>query len=104
MPNPLQRFCPGSPTCPHRVSAQQPCPVHGTVARNSRRPTDPRYGSERWKQYSLRRRADHPFCVDCGRLADVTDHILSVRTHPELFWDESNHASRCTRCNTVKGC
>jgi 5-methylcytosine-specific restriction enzyme A len=75
------------------------CEEHqGEAARN-----DKRYGTQRWRLYSQRRLATHPFCANCGLLADVTDHILAVRTHPHLFWVESNHQSLCTTCNTTKG-
>jgi 5-methylcytosine-specific restriction endonuclease McrA len=29
----------------------------------------------------------------------VTDHIQPVKTHPELFWEPSNHRSLCHACN-----
>jgi 5-methylcytosine-specific restriction endonuclease McrA len=35
-------------------------------------------------------------------MAKVTDHILSARAHPSLFWDEGNHQSLCYDCHRRK--
>jgi 5-methylcytosine-specific restriction enzyme A len=56
----------------------------------------------RWGRYSARRLEYYPFCVHCGRLADVTDHILPIRTHPHLRMDPANHQSLCLACNARK--
>jgi 5-methylcytosine-specific restriction endonuclease McrA len=98
-------MCPTAPLrvcatagCPNRVTRGH-CPEHTRVQRQSRRPTDPRYGTQRWRRYSAARLVEHPFCVDCGRLAEVTDHVIPVTDRPDLFWEASNHASRCQDCN-----
>lgn len=64
-----------------------------------RAPTDPRYGTQRWRRYSKQRLAEHPFCELCGLLAQVTDHKRPVIEAPELFWDDANHRSLCHSCN-----
>jgi HAMP domain-containing protein len=96
-----KRYC-ATLGCATRVDRGH-CTEHARKKDAVRRWTkDARYGTQRWRDYSLRRLAEHPFCVDCGRLADVTDHVLPVRTHPDLFFEESNHASRCFGCNQLK--
>jgi 5-methylcytosine-specific restriction endonuclease McrA len=34
--------------------------------------------------------------------ATLTDHIEDAATHPELFWETSNHQSLCDDCNKRK--
>ncbi|MDM7255199.1 MAG: HNH endonuclease [Paracoccus sp. (in: a-proteobacteria)] len=42
-------------------------------------------------------------CVDCGsRKRLEVDHVLPVRTHPELAFDLGNTATRCSSCHTRK--
>jgi len=73
-------------------------------ARERQRPTRTARGySNRWARYSRARLLRFPWCVDCGRLADVTDHILAAKYRPDLFWDPGNHQSLCGDCNRRKG-
>jgi 5-methylcytosine-specific restriction enzyme A len=100
MPSAPIGFCP-EPGCTER--SHGPCRKCRQKRGELRRLTmDKRYGTQRWRRYSQERIAQHPFCVDCRQLAEVTDHVLPVRTHPHLFWEPSNHASRCQACNKVK--
>lgn len=94
MPTAARRFCLFS-NCSNRVPKGY-CAQHAAL---SRRPTHRDYHTMRWRRYSLDRLSRHPFCAACGRLAEVTDHILSVTTRPDLFWEPSNHRSLCQRCN-----
>jgi 5-methylcytosine-specific restriction endonuclease McrA len=87
-------FC-VEPGCPEKTTGG-PCAAHRRERRLSQ---DTRYGTQKWREYSAKRIARHPFCAACGRLAEVTDHIQSVRARPDLFWDMSNHRSLCGRCN-----
>lgn len=66
---------------------------------NQRQPTDPRYGTNRWRLYSRQRLLEHPWCVLCHSLAQVTDHIVPVTEAPERFFDPDNHRSLCRACN-----
>lgn len=78
------------------------CEVHRRQ-REQRRGTRTQRGYDnRWLRYSQRRLLSHPFCVVCGRLAEVTDHIIAARRAPDRFWDESNHQSLCGACNRRK--
>ena len=63
--------------------------------------------TSRWREYSILYRKQHPLCVMCekeGRItpAECVDHIQDATTHPELFWEPSNHQSLCIRHNTLK--
>lgn len=97
MPDAPKRFC-SAPRCPNRVVSGR-CERHQRTRHEARRPTDPRYGSQRWRYLSLYRLAEHPFCELCGQLGEVTDHIVPVTEAPERFWDETNHRTLCRRCN-----
>jgi len=45
----------------------------------------------------------HPFCVRCGKRADVVDHKIPHRGDKQLFWDRSNWQSLCfTHHNSSK--
>lgn len=39
---------------------------------------------------------------DLPKLAECTDHILPIKTHPERKDDPSNHQSLCLDCNRRK--
>jgi 5-methylcytosine-specific restriction enzyme A len=93
------RFC-ATPACRALVTHGH-CATHQPSQRQ-RYGRDPRYSSQRWARLSRRRRAVHPFCVRCDRVAEVTDHIVPVYRAPERFFDPTNHQSLCARCNREK--
>jgi 5-methylcytosine-specific restriction endonuclease McrA len=79
--------------------------------RDTQQPHRALYRTGRWKTTSKRWLARNPWCrgfpVGChgsvGRLATVTDHIVSARVRPDLFWDEnSNYQSLCDDCHRAK--
>jgi len=37
-----------------------------------------------------------------GRLADLTDHVISARVAPHRFFDETNLQSLCVDCHRLK--
>lgn len=78
------------------------CAEHGP---ERRLPMDPRYGTQRWRETSAEflARPENTRCKRCGRLSEVTDHIVSVRQAPERFFDETNFQALCRDCNTKKG-
>ena len=97
------------PGCPVRANGR--CPAHRR-AKDQRRGTRHQRGyTNRWADYSKARLARHPWCVGypVGHhaglpvLATCTDHILSAKARPDLFWDEANHQSLCADCNSRKG-
>lgn len=97
MPSAPLRFCLGK-RCPARVPHGY-CEKCQPTRAEQKAPTDPRYGTQRWRRYSRARLADHPWCALCPELATVTDHIQPVSEAPDRFWDESNHRSLCHACN-----
>ena len=102
------------PGCPQLVARGycDGCKPSSPAALNEkRRLSSHRRGYTReWAAYSRRRLAKHPLCVgyplgvhgDRVVAAEVTDHIESAATHPELFWVETNHQSLCQDCNKRK--
>lgn len=63
------------------------------------------YRSMRWKSLrALAKRRDGFACVQCGARGarlDV-DHILPIRTHPELSFDLGNLQTLCLQCHSAK--
>lgn len=60
--------------------------------------------TKRWKALRLEalRRDDYK-CVKCGRRGRLeVDHVLPVRTHPDLSWTLSNLQTLCASCHTRK--
>jgi 5-methylcytosine-specific restriction enzyme A len=88
--------------CPELVTKGRYCARHRQAVEQARGTATARGYSKQWSRYSARRLAQHPFCTMCGRLAEVTDHIVSARQAPARFWDETNHQSLCGACNRRK--
>jgi 5-methylcytosine-specific restriction endonuclease McrA len=65
-----------------------------------RRPTAAQrgYGSA-WQKYRAGYLLSHPYCVKCGKVASVVDHIKAHRGDQALFWDKENHAALCRHCH-----
>lgn len=70
-------------------------------AMHARRHKEPRYNSTRWRKYRRAFLAESPVCVECGRLAEVVDHITPVRLGG-AFWQPLNHQSLCHPCHNSK--
>ena len=107
MPSAILRFC-ATPGCPRRVPHGH-CAAHRQAKERLRGTRQERGYTNEWLRYSKARLARHPWCVGypagihaIRTLADVTDHILSARQRPDLFWDETNHQSLCGNCNRTK--
>src|SRR6188768_1141576 len=76
--------------------------------RGSRKPTDPRYGSRRWKATSLRVRRRDGRCLvvpGCPKPAQVADHVYPVYVGmPDReFYDERHLRGACYYHNTLRG-
>ena len=107
MPAAALRYC-LHPGCSILVTHGR-CPVHKQTRERERGTRQERGYTNQWLHYSRNRLAEHPLCagypVGCHTLptvADVTDHILSARTRPDLFWEETNHQSLCLECHRRK--
>jgi len=59
------------------------------------------YGS-RWRKARRLFLNENPLCALCPQPATVVDHKVPHRGNEELFWDESNWQSLCTKCHNRK--
>ncbi len=59
--------------------------------------------SKRWRaiRFAALRR-DNWCCQECGGPGREVDHILPVRTHPELAYDLANLQTLCASCHAKK--
>lgn len=105
--------CLGSPRCPNfALPGKARCDEHQREAwreQNAQRPRELRafYDSAEWRQLRAAYLADNPACQDCattGRAtpADSVDHILPLRTRPDLALEPSNLRSLCKSCHSSK--
>jgi 5-methylcytosine-specific restriction protein A len=86
------------PTIPRK---QTPDPRRRKASERRETKQDRRYWSQAWRKARAAYLGHHPVCVDCGRLANVVDHITPVRLGGE-FWDSSNWQPMCTPCHNRK--
>lgn len=120
MPKRPKRPC-SKPGCKELVDKGR-CAAHQVAADVQRKAEVRRYDQERgtaaqrgydarWTWYSRQYRKENPLCVDClarGILTSVehgghVDHIKAVSGSDDpLFWEPSNHASRCHSCHSAK--
>jgi 5-methylcytosine-specific restriction endonuclease McrA len=61
----------------------------------------------RWQKASKIFLANNPLCVYCqrdGRITAATtvDHCIPHRGDPDLFWDQDNWQSLCTKCHNSR--
>jgi len=97
-----------TPGCRNRADGK--CPSCSRTADIRRGTRHQRGYTNRWAAYSRARLARHPWCVGypahqhegLAVLATCTDHIVSAKARPDLFWAEHNHQSLCAECNSRK--
>jgi 5-methylcytosine-specific restriction protein A len=83
------------------------CPDHqkkqGAYDRQQRGTSTQRgYGSA-WQKYSRRYRYEHPYCEECGKIAECVDHKRPISGPDDPgMWDEKNHRSLCWSCHSRK--
>ena len=68
---------------------------------HQRRHVEKRYNSTQWRKYRRAFLAEHPLCVQCGKIAEVVDHIKPVRLGGD-FWQPLNHQAMCHSCHNSK--
>ena len=68
---------------------------------HERRHQEPRYNSTIWRKYRRAFLGEHPLCVECGKIAEVVDHITPVRLGGD-FWQPFNHQPLCHPCHNSK--
>lgn len=71
-----------------------------TVATMAKDPRD----SRQWRalRLSILARDGHT-CGYCGQPANTVDHIIPVKTNPDLAMNPENLISACKPCNSAKG-
>lgn len=105
MPTRPPRPC-AHPGCPALVRKGSRCAAHAKKERaryeTARGSSTARGYGPKWRRYRERFLIAHPWCVECGRLATVVDHIEDHRGDSALFWRPSNHQSMCASCHSTK--
>lgn len=84
------------------LSEQGRCPDHRKDTRIRRDRGQAAY-DRTWRSLSRRARQAQPWCTDCRKPADTTDHIIPKSIAPELVHAIENCAPRCTSCNSRRG-
>ena len=77
-------------------------PVNPDRKPNQRENSSQRGYGGKWRSVRKRYLYDNPFCVGCGRVAEVVDHIIPHRGDEGLLYDESNFQPLCKRCHDRK--
>ena len=57
---------------------------------------------KRWQRLRLRHLHAHPFCKDCGRLAEQVHHIVDIAVAPQRRLDPLNLMSLCASCHSKR--
>lgn len=70
-------------------------------AMHQRRHQETRYNTSQWRRYRRAYLAEHPLCVECGRIAEVVDHVTPVRLGGS-FYEPTNHQALCHQCHNSK--
>ena len=61
------------------------------------------YSSRAWRKVSRRFLAENPLCHWCGRLSEMSDHIVPRLDRPDLAFDRDNLRACCRRCHALHG-
>lgn len=92
------------PGCPGKAYDGAYCEKHTRpkVRQKDTRPSSSSRGYDRkWQKYRAEYLRQHPYCVKCGKKANVVDHIVPPRAGGS-FYDPSNHQALCKKCHGVK--
>ena len=102
------RLC-ATPRCSNRVT-QGHCAQHRRQKDLARGTRHERGYDRAWERLTQANLAAQPWCVGYPKgyhkvrtLAQVTDHIVSIRERPDLRLVPSNLQSLCNDCNRRKG-
>ena len=78
-----------------------PDPRRRKASEKREAPQDRRYGAGAGRRARAAFLGHHPVCVECGKVAQVVDHVTPVRLGG-AFWDSANWQSMCTKCHNAK--
>jgi len=59
------------------------------------------YYTKEWKKFRMEYIKEHPFCVRCGKPAEIVDHIIPIKDGGALT-SEQNSQSLCWACHSRK--
>jgi len=93
--------------CPHPAVYRGRCEAHSKAANRQRWSDNDGAYNGAWRRLRILVKAEEPLCRECLKLGLVEatteiDHILPVRTHPELRLVRSNLAGLCSRHHSEK--
>jgi 5-methylcytosine-specific restriction enzyme A len=83
--------------CPN-LTRERYCVQHKQLNRSydQRRESSSKRGYDaKWRKARAYFLMMNPYCVKCGELATVVDHIVPHKGNMRLFWDQSNWQPLC---------
>jgi len=54
-----------------------------------------------WESYRRRFLYYNPKCYICGEKASCVDHIVTIRSNPDLAESTTNHLPNCASCHSI---
>mgnify|MGYP001609634601 CR=1 FL=1 len=100
----MKRPC-TTPGCPALVVVPaRTCTQHEHRKRSPlpKAPSNPIYGTGRWKAARLAFLRLHPYCVECGQPATIVDHVVPHKGDAGLFWASTNWQPLCVSHHSTK--
>lgn len=93
--------------CPKHEKIQQARrQEHNTLFEGTRREKSARYNAlyhtGKWRAMRAAHLKAYPYCVMCGGVATVADHIEPHCGNEEVFFNERNLQSLCASCHSKK--
>jgi len=78
------------------------CDEHQKQYEHKRGTATQRGYTYRWNKARILFLNQYPLCTMCNEPATVVDHIIPHKGNEQLFWDELNWQSLCTKCHNRK--
>ena len=90
------------PGCPNLTEGRY-CEEHKAFEPKpyEKKTSNPFYSTKEWKEKRREFLGERPFCVCCGRPAEIVDHIVPIRKGGEPL-DDRNLQSLCWSCHSRK--
>lgn len=62
---------------------------------------------KKWAKFSREFLEKNPYCINCGKPATITDHVIPFEIMKEIYggntFRDEDYQPLCIRCNTIKG-